>query len=1521
MKHHFLLLSLLLIFFFSQTYGQTYQGNLYITSQAQADTFPYKVVTGHLEIDQTITDFTGFDSLEIVGGNLRLDYQRAKILSGFNALTKVEGLSIAQSDSLIVVTGFNSLDSVMEIFNIWGNLNLDSVTGFDSLKYVGYRFSIVANNNLHTIGKFGSLVQAGDPNASIFVAEGIFLSGENLNLIQGFPNLSIWPRLQINSTSPNLTHLDFFKELDSLPGYLELLHLPGITHLHDFDSIQIAGRIKISLDSLKNLSGFSNMTSCSLLDIESNPSLKTINQGFDSLINVIDPQGPNGGGIYILHNPLLLSIGTFHKLANIYSTLSIVDNPTLKYIVGFEQLITVNRSFFITQNPQLEVIPQFPSLESVPGTAPGNATMTISGSNLTSISGFNSLQWVNGKLGVHSHPYLFSISGFENLNSTELYINGNPILLNLCGLLNYYNVYQSPSKFEYTLGPNAYSTPGNIQQAVGNGTCKLYDYQVTGSIYDDLNDNCIPESVEPGLSYWILKASGPTGTHYAITDTNGEYEFWLDTATYTVELLLKPDILPLAPLVDYCDTIKTITVDTLSTPNVIPPWGIDLPSCPFITTEVHNAIFRRCFTRTTSVSYQNIGNDTAFQAMLYVRIPDLIQVQSAQQPFSYGPDSVLIFQLGTIAPGGSGSIALDLTVICTTLEHLGVEQCLETWVESPSYCLPISSNNWSGASLETRGRCLQDSVRILETRNHGTLPMGDSVAYRILSDFSLLDSGMIHLPADSSVKFYIPSSNNTVRLELNQVPNHPFPGLIASAIEGCTTTLNSSTSRGIITSYPEPRSRTIPSYTSVCLPIIGSYDPNDKQVWPTGIGPQQLVTPGSQLKYRIRFQNTGSDTAFTVRITDRLDPRLDQTTFSPISASHPYAVSFSGDSNTLVTFLFSNIMLPDSNVNEPESHGYIDYTISPRSEVQAGSSIFNFASIYFDFNPPIKTNSVTTNFGSYSPPISIPPKPTIISIVDTQLSQVMFSWMDISQFASNYLIQRSPDSLNFTTIDTVENTITSYTDSIPSFGKTYWYRVLALNFGGKSNASDPFTVYQPYPIPASPNIVGIDTATFLQPTISWIGAKDFETGYLIQRSSDSLTYLTVDSVSLGSAVYQDTIPLAGKSYWYRVVAFNSSGNSSPSDTARVSYPVPIPFPPQNLTGDPSTLFFPILSWDKPDYYESGFIIERSVGGAPFSPIDSVPESIDSYTDSLSAAYTPISYQVRSYNETGKSGPSNTITISQSYPVPPAPTNLSFIRNNDLTAELSWDDNSSFEYGYILEKKTISSNYQLLDTIQADVTTYLDSQDSLQTIYNFRVRAFNPTGNSPYSNEVTIYHPLEIPPSPANLYISSQIGIFPVLTWSDNSVYEDGFILERSENGSGFIPIKLLPVNSIATVDSSLNTSGSFEYRMIAFNSSGNSAPGNIVLYSLTSSHEAIDGEIVNINLYPNPIEDHLQIINTGIERKGKWELTSLIGQSILNGEEILSSSKRIDLRTLPSGFYLFRIEIDGREKTWKFQKI
>lgn len=137
--------------------------------------------------------------------------------------------------------------------------------------------------------------------------------------------------------------------------------------------------------------------------------------------------------------------------------------------------------------------------------------------------------------------------------------------------------------------------------------------------------------------------------------------------------------------------------------------------------------------------------------------------------------------------------------------------------------------------------------------------------------------------------------------------------------------------------------------------VTASFDPNVKTARTSSGFSDSLYFIGADhsIDYTIRFQNTGTDTAFSVVITDTLSEVLDMASFQQGVASHPFSVAFKP--GRVVEWTFANILLPDSNTNEPASHGLVNFRIRPAFPLVGGMLIVNVANINFDLNEPVIT--------------------------------------------------------------------------------------------------------------------------------------------------------------------------------------------------------------------------------------------------------------------------------------------------------------------------------------------------------------------------------------------------------------------------------------------------------------------------------------------------------------------------------------------------------------------------------------
>lgn len=138
--------------------------------------------------------------------------------------------------------------------------------------------------------------------------------------------------------------------------------------------------------------------------------------------------------------------------------------------------------------------------------------------------------------------------------------------------------------------------------------------------------------------------------------------------------------------------------------------------------------------------------------------------------------------------------------------------------------------------------------------------------------------------------------------------------------------------------------------------IVGAIDPNDILVSPRGDGPLGYIHKEQWLTYTIRFENIGTYKATYVFLNNQLPAGLDPASFEVVSSSHPYTYQIA--ENGLLRVSYRNIDLPAAVDDSVGAHGYFMYKIKPRETISGGTQIANLATIQFDFEEPITTNTV-----------------------------------------------------------------------------------------------------------------------------------------------------------------------------------------------------------------------------------------------------------------------------------------------------------------------------------------------------------------------------------------------------------------------------------------------------------------------------------------------------------------------------------------------------------------------------------
>jgi subtilisin family serine protease len=164
--------------------------------------------------------------------------------------------------------------------------------------------------------------------------------------------------------------------------------------------------------------------------------------------------------------------------------------------------------------------------------------------------------------------------------------------------------------------------------------------------------------------------------------------------------------------------------------------------------------------------------------------------------------------------------------------------------------------------------------------------------------------------------------------------------------------------------------------------------------------------------------------------------------------------------------------------------------------------------------------------------------------------------------------------------------------------------------------------------------------------------------------------------------------------------------------------------------------------------------------------------------------------------------------------PDAPSDPVAVPLSGSSIRLTWTDNSSDEHGFIVERKTgIGGGYSDIETIGANTSTLVDSGLDEQTTYYYRVRAYNPAGESLPSAEANATTLLATPLNlTAEAVSTSQIR----LRWKDESDLETGFRIERKRgSGGAYSEIALVDADSGSYTDRELASGVTYHYRVRA----------------------------------------------------------------------------------------------------------
>lgn len=384
-------------------------------------------VNGDLEIryNSALEDVDGFAALGTIGGSLMiLNNPNIEYLNGLENIATVGENVLIQYNSSLLTLGF--LQSIVEVPNdcrIIGNISLPNLFGLNSLEKTGGQLFIGGCHLITDLDELSSLDSVGT----------LLGFSENFDLadISGLNDLEHIGNYLSFSRSNLITNFSDLGGMTGFTGRIALFDMDGLTDLTDFEDINFSmeGISIEECDALTNLWGFENISRVrGDVKIRDNNALLSLSalENIDSIY----------GYFWVDENAALTTIGLLDPLVYIEEDLKIENNPSLERIDGFNTLDYVGEEIYISQNYALEELSGFNGLVSIANPDhPFSSDLLIFDIAEDSITGFSSLEHIDGDLRIGSSVNLKGTQGFSSLISVgyELRISTNHELENLQG--------------------------------------------------------------------------------------------------------------------------------------------------------------------------------------------------------------------------------------------------------------------------------------------------------------------------------------------------------------------------------------------------------------------------------------------------------------------------------------------------------------------------------------------------------------------------------------------------------------------------------------------------------------------------------------------------------------------------------------------------------------------------------------------------------------------------------------------------------------------------------------------------------------------------------------------------------------------------------------------------------------------------------------------------------------------------------------------------------------------------------
>lgn len=408
-------------------------------------------------------------------------------------------------------------------------------------------------------------------------------------------------------------------------------------------------------------------------------------------------------------------------------------------------------------------------------------------------------------------------------------------------------------------------------------------------------------------------------------------------------------------------------------------------------------------------------------------------------------------------------------------------------------------------------------------------------------------------------------------------------------------------------------------------------------------------------------------------------------------------------------------------------------------------------------------------------------KPDSLTVNTVSSNQIDLKWSYPDGKAYNTIVERRAEgSTSWAEIARVGAGQNFYSDTGIGSGIKYYYKVRAYSTENLKSIAYP-----------NEDVGNNSVTLLLKPTnlsgyalsnykiqLKWQD-NSLETAFIIERRGpDEGTFTEIAVVPQNTTGYIDNVTKENAVYTYRIKAVTGTTSSEYSDLLNVaSTYLKSPSGLTALCVDGKNIN---LSWQDMTSNETGFEIwRRTASDKDYTLYDTMGRNATSYIDMNVAPQTNYYYKVRAkINDNSVfsdfSGETSVLTTTLS-----APENLTCNVISKTTLELTWDDTSSMEAGFAVEKKVgLLGTWYQISLLGPNTTKFTDNWVTNTDTTYYRVKAFDRSNAVSYSNEVTLS--MDAPEAPTNLQVSTISTNDVKLSWKDNSTMEDGFIIEAKQ---------------------------------------------------------------------------------------------------------------------------------------------